>query len=226
MKKDSLGNRMKSLYENRSKTYLTRRVPVILRLDGKAFHTLTRGATKPFSGSVEGAMLQATIDVCKEVAGAKIAFTQSDEISILVTDFDKINTEAYFDYAVQKLCSITASIASVSFSKHYGQNGYFDCRAFNIPKEEVTNYFLWRQKDWIRNSVSMLAQAHFSQKQLHKKSQSDMHEMLHEKGINWAMLPAYRKNGTFYEVKERMPTGDIILNRDKAYIEKYLYEVE
>lgn len=222
MKKDSLGDRMKGFYENRTRQYLTRRTPVILRLDGKAFHTLTRGAVKPFDANIEAAMIRAMETVCNEFSGAKIGYVQSDEISILLTDYDNLTTEAYFDYNVQKLCSVSASIASVNFTDMYKSPGYFDCRCFNLPKEEVVNYFLWRQKDWIRNSVSMLAQSHFSQKQLHGKSQSDMHEMLHIIGVNWAMLPSYRKNGTFLFVKEGEKTGDVILNGNKDRLEKYI----
>lgn len=223
-KRDSLGNRIKTFYENRTRFYLTRRTPVILRLDGKAFHTLTKSAIKPFDASIEFAMLTAMDAVCKEISGAKIGYVQSDEISILLTDFDKLETEAYFDYNIQKIASVAASIAAVNFTNSYKRNGFFDCRCFNIPKEEVVNYFLWRQKDWIRNSVSMLAQSVFSHKQLHGKSQSNMHEMLHERGINWASLPSYRKNGTFFDVPNNIVSGDIILNRDKTFIEQYLYE--
>lgn len=219
MKRDSLGDRMKSNYENRSKTFLIRRMPVILRLDGKAFHTLTRKAEKPFDTRIEQAMSIAMQAVCKEVSGAKIAFTQSDEISILLVDYDKLTTEAYFDYQVQKMCSVCASIASVAFTLDYGKTAHFDCRVFNIPKEEVSNYFLWRQKDWIRNSVSMLAQAYFSQKQLHKKSQQDMHEMLHSIGINWAHLEDRRKNGLWYFTQNKLLCGNIILNQDRHIID-------
>lgn len=219
MKRDSLGDRMKFNYENRSKTFLTRRMPVILRLDGKAFHTLTRKAEKPFDTRIEQAMSIAMQAVCKEVSGAKVAFTQSDEISILLVDYDKLTTEAYFDYQVQKMCSVCASIASVAFTLDYGKTAHFDCRVFNIPKEEVSNYFLWRQKDWIRNSVSMLAQAYFSQKQLHKKSQQDMHEMLHSIGINWAHLEDRRKNGLWYFPQNKLLCGSIILNQDRHIID-------
>ena len=161
MNKDSLGDRMKHNYENVSRTYLTRRTPVIMRLDGKAFHTLTRNCVKPFDIDLQDAMKATAIELCLEIQGAKIAYTQSDEISILLTDYDNLKTSPWFDYNIQKMCSIASAMASVKFSSVWGSTGLFDCRVFNIPKDEVMNYFVWRQKDWLRNSLSMLAQANF-----------------------------------------------------------------
>ena len=90
--------RMKENYENRSKIFLTRRTPVIIRLDGKAFHTYTRGLDKPFDSGLINDMQDTAIYLCQNIQGAKCAYVQSDEISILVTDFDDINTQAWFDY--------------------------------------------------------------------------------------------------------------------------------
>jgi len=192
----SLGDRMKMNYENRSRIKLIRRMPVILRLDGKAFHTLTRGCDKPFDRNLNNAMIATASKVFEDIQGCKLAYHQSDEISLLLTDFDTLTTDAWFDYNIQKMCSIAAALASVEFSIKYGVRGYFDCRAFNIPKEEVCNYFIWRQIDWERNSLQMLAKAHFSHKELHKKNSSDIHEMLFEKGVNWADLEDRWKNGS------------------------------
>ena len=206
--KDSLGDRMKASYEDRYRIKLTRRMPVILRLDGKSFHTVTRRCAKPFDGAFRKSMVKTAERLCLEVMGAKLAYIQSDEISLLITDFDKLTTEAWFDYNLQKMVSVAASIAAVTFTRMffdpdvYVHEAFFDARAFNIPKEEVANYFVWRQKDWIRNSVSMLAQAYFSHKELHGKSQADMHEMLYAKDINWAHLEPRWKNGVFLVKRE------------------------
>lgn len=200
MIKDSIGNRMKENYEDRYRIKLTRRVPVIIRLDGKAFHTLTRKCEKPFDLYFQKCMEYAAEGLCEKIQGAKCAYVQSDEISILLTDFDTLTTEAWFDYNLQKMVSVSAAIASNRFtiSWHVKQSQIaFDSRAFNIPKEEVCNYFIWRQQDWIRNSVQMLAQVHFSHKELHGKNQSEMHDMLHRKGINWVDLKPMLKNGAF-----------------------------
>jgi tRNA(His) 5'-end guanylyltransferase len=151
---------------------------------------------KPFDLKFIEAMVNTAKKLLDEIQGAKCAYIQSDEISLLLTDFDKLTTDAWFDYNIQKMCSIASGVASVEFTKQLGKTGVFDCRVFNIPKEEVTNYFIWRQKDWERNSLQMFAQSQFSTKQLHKKNKSDMHEMLHKKGLNWNDLEPRLKNGT------------------------------
>lgn len=228
---ESLGDRMKNNYEDRYRIKLTRRIPVIIRLDGKSFHTLTRSCQKPFDVGFSNTMDYAALMVCKDIQGAKCAYVASDEISILITDFDTLTTEAWFDYSVQKMVSVSAGIASAVFTTHWQpeqKTVVFDSRAFNVPKEEVCNYFIWRQKDWIRNSVTMLAQAYYSHKQLHKKSQKDMHEMLHEKNINWANLDDRWKNGTFiYKLTEAWQNTDaVIFTQNRMWIEQYLIPIE
>ena len=227
---DSLGDRMKANYEDRYRFYLTRRTPVIIRLDGKAFHSLTRGYEKPFSQTFCSAMDTVALKLCEDIQGAKCAYVQSDEISILLTDFDKLTTSAWFDYNVQKIASVSAGMASAILTNILGDDtvAVFDSRVFNIPKEEVANYFVWRQKDWIRNSVEMLARSHFSHKELHKKCQADMHEMLHTKGVNWADLKQRYKNGKFVYrwlgyVSSRV---DVIFTGERDVIERYLTEGE
>jgi tRNA(His) guanylyltransferase len=241
MDKTGLGDRIKTNYENRSRYYLTRRTPVILRLDGKAFHTFTRHCEKPFDENLISAMNTTAMKLCQEIQGAKCAYVQSDEISILITDFEKLDTDAWFDYGIQKMCSVSASIAGVEFTLSFPEQevealsgppmyirkrAYFDSRCFNIPKEEVVNYFVWRQKDWLRNSVQMLAQAHFSHKELHQKKISDMHEMLHSKNINWTDLPEHLKNGTFVEKVVEYNTWASkpapVFTENREAIEKYL----
>lgn len=200
---DSLGDRMKSSYEDRTRYYLPRRTYTILRLDGAHFHTYTKGLKRPFDADLIADMNSAIIAMLPELQGAVFAYTQSDEISVLLTDFAQPTTSAWFDGNLQKMTSVAASIMTAEFNKirwqrfvdHKSTNlignenstAYFDCRAFTIPdRTEVMNYMRWRQQDCIRNSVSMVAQSNFSHKELHGKSQSDMHEMLHQKGVNWA----------------------------------------
>lgn len=226
---DSLGNRMKNNYEDRYRIKLTRRMPVILRLDGKAFHTLTRNCKKPFDDVFIDCMEVASRETCEEIQGAKCGYTQSDELSILLTDFDSLETDAWFDYNLQKMVSVTASIMTMAFNNVYpSSNGkaYFDCRAFNVPKEEVANYFIWRQKDWLRNSLSMFARSFFSQKELMNRSASDVHEMLHTKGENWVKLDDRLKNGTFFfNTSGGWSTSyDAIFTHNRELlIEKYLF---
>lgn len=116
-KKDSLGDRMKENYENRSKTYLVRRMPVIIRLDGKAFHTFTKGFKRPYDEIFHNTMNETLKYLCENIQGCKIGYTQSDEITLLLTDYDTLTTAAWFDYAVQKMCSVAASMATMAFNK-------------------------------------------------------------------------------------------------------------
>jgi tRNA(His) 5'-end guanylyltransferase len=197
-----LGNRMKENYEHRARHYLTRRTPVIIRVDGRAFHTFTRGFKRPFDQRMIDAMIMAAECVFSEAQGCKLAYVQSDEASFVLTDYDELTTEAWFGYNKSKIESISASIMTAAFARamrlaDIRRLAYFDARAFNIPEQEVVNYFLWRAKDWSRNSVTMLAQAHFSHAELQGKSIPNMHEMLYSIGQNWTTLLAEERNGTF-----------------------------
>lgn len=116
MKRDALGDRMKA-YENISRTYLTRRIPVIIRLDGKAFHTFTRGLEKPFDKILMSVMQQTMKRLCEEVQGCVFGYTQSDEITLVLTDYATIQTDAWFGYNIQKMASVAASIATVEFNR-------------------------------------------------------------------------------------------------------------
>ena len=229
--KDELGKRMKENYEDRYRIKLTRRMPVIIRLDGKSFHTFTKQCHKPFDELYNRIMYRITEYLITNIQGAKVAYTQSDEISLLLTDFDKLTTDAWFDYNVQKMTSVSSGMASgflcLECEKWFRKLIYpevFDSRVFNIPREEVTNYFIWRQKDWIRNSVQMLAQSVFSHKELNGKNQSSMHDMLYTKGINWADLNDKWKNGIFIfkEDTSYKKRTDIILTDNREMIERYL----
>ena len=139
-----------------------------------------------------------------------------------MTDFDKLETEGWFDYNLQKIVSVSASIMSLTFSNSFGKIGYFDARAFNIPKEEVVNYFIWRQKDWERNSVQMLAQFYYSHKQLYKKNVSDMHEMLLKKNVDWSKLPLKWREGTFFYKESSFILRDAPSFLENSVIEAYL----
>lgn len=212
MKHDTLGDRMKS-YENVTRNFLTRRTPVIIRLDGKAFHTFTRGCAKPFDMDIIKTMEATAKYLHDNIQGAKVTYCQSDEISILLTDFDTLDTDAWFGNNIQKMCSISAAMASVKFSNYYSWKkfdpsedvsirkdyiAHFDSRCFNIPKEEVMNVFRWRYQDWLRNSIQMLAQSLYSQKELHGKKSPALHELCFQKGKNWNDLDPQLKNGTLF----------------------------
>jgi tRNA(His) 5'-end guanylyltransferase len=187
---------------------LPRRTYSVVRVDGRSFHTYLRHAEKPFCGYVAAGMNAVAEALCAEMSGAVFAFTQSDECSVLLTDFEAHGTQPWFGGVVQKIVSIAAATASVAFNDVYkpvpdysGQDrtryATFDARVFTIPDPvEVANYFLWRQRDCVRNSITMAAQAKFSHKQLHGVSTGKMQEMLwSQHGINWNDYPAGVKRG-------------------------------
>ena len=212
-----LDDRMKR-YESVSRTYLTRRVPVIIRIDGKAFHTFTRGFFKPFDDVLTVAMQYTMKDLCENIQGCVFGYTQSDEITLVLTDYATLTTDAWFDYNVQKLCSIAASMATLYFNKSFkeeavswsyrnfrediydkalSKGAMFDARAFTIPKEEVCNCLIWRQQDAIRNSIEATGQAYFSHKQLHNKTCAQIKEMLKSDcDFDWNEFALYLQRGS------------------------------
>ena len=275
-KKDSLGDRMKENYENRAKTYLVRRMPVIIRLDGKAFHTFTKDLKKPYDEIFHNTMNATMKYLCENIQGCKLGYTQSDEITLLLTDYDTLTTDAWFDYSVQKMCSVAASMATMAFNKFLDQyageyldavmalqdwdteekyldilngkigNAMFDARCFNIPTEEVTNCFIWRQQDATRNAIQMLGQYNFPHKELQGKSCNDIQDMLMlQKGINFNDMPTEFKRGVccikasyFPELVSGYEDCDIdatqvrthwvldkeipIFTQDRDYVERYI----
>jgi tRNA(His) 5'-end guanylyltransferase len=195
--KDNLGDRMKEYYESRTKSLLPRRTYTVIRIDGKAFHTYTRKLKKPFDDELINNMDETAKYLCENIQGAKFAFVQSDEISILLTDFDKLQTTAWFDGNVQKITSISASLATAKFNElRPNKIALFDSRVFTIPSNiEVENYFIWRQQDTVRNSISSVAQSLYSSKELHKVNISEMQELCFNKGVNWNDFDAKKKRG-------------------------------
>ena len=263
--KDTLGDRMKDFYENRYRFYLTRRMPVIIRVDGNAFHTFTRGLDKPFDADFMRMMQETCKSLCADIQGCVGGYVQSDEISLLLIDYQNIDTDAWFDYNLQKITTLAAARATAVFNYQVTEivraydamtqhsfdywdkynlwypkqfRATFDARAFNIPKEEVCNYFIWRQKDAIRNSIQAAGQAQFSHKELNGKSQADIQEMLFQKGINWNDYSVPEKRGSFvrrYLASTESENGIVIARRpwwvddempilmkDREYIEELI----
>jgi tRNA(His) guanylyltransferase len=203
----ALGDRMKA-YEAVHRALLPRRTYSLLRLDGRSFHSYLRGCERPFDEAFMADMDAVAEALCAEVSGAAFAYTQSDEISILVTDFAALGTQPWFGGVVAKVLSVSASLATAVLNERRpGKRALFDARAFTIADPvEVANYFLWRQRDAVRNSISMAAQARFSHKRLHGVSSGGMQELLFtEAGINWNDYPAGCKRGrvTVRQVGER-----------------------
>ena len=187
--KDLLGSRMKE-YEQVTKTYLPRMTPVIIRIDGRAFHTYTRKLKKPFDDNFVKIMQNVCLKLCQNIQNCVLGYVQSDEISLLLVDYYDINTSAWFNNQVQKMVSVSASMATLYFNEeinklhkeksvenyeYFKENlATFDSRVFALPLHEVVNYFIWRQKDASRNSVNVVAQSFFNAKELEGISNSEL----------------------------------------------------
>ena len=230
MDKTTLGDRMKNNYENITRYYLTRRMPVIIRVDGRSFHTFTKGFKKPFDDVLVKTMQDTMKYLCENIQGCVLGYTQSDEISLILTDYAELTTDPLFGNNLQKMCSVSASMATLAFNKAFNDNivkyidnnldadcgvtkdlteytkilinarnkgAMFDSRVFTIPKEEVCNYFIWRQQDSTRNSIQSVDQANFSQRELNGKSCNDIQDMLMtQKSINWNDYATTLKRGS------------------------------
>lgn len=118
---DELGKRMKTYYEQIPQIKLMRRTPVAIRIDGKAFHTFTRNFDKPFDEVLIESMYKTMKYLCENIQGCVLGYTQSDEITLILVDYKKLNSSAWFDYEVQKMCSIAASMATMAFNKYFYQ---------------------------------------------------------------------------------------------------------
>lgn len=207
-----------------------KRTPVIIQVDGKGFHNFTRGMKKPFDMGLVENMWNTAQYMCENIEGAKLAYTQSDEISILLTNYDTLNQGAFFDFRVQKLASIAASLATAGFNQtgRFKKVACFDGRCFNLDREEVNNFMVWRQQDCTRNSIQMVAQHYFSQKELNGKNQNELQEMLFAKhGINWNYLETYLKRGSCvikghdgnWKIDHDIP----VFRSDRSYIEHFAF---
>jgi tRNA(His) guanylyltransferase len=244
MSKDSLGDRMKMYERLAAGQVLMPLAPIACRIDGRAFHTFTKRMMRPHDESFCKLMVDTTKYLVEET-GAKIGYTQSDEIS-LIWYSEEISSEILFDRRTAKMTSVLAAMATAYFNRHLphalpdhaASMPLFDCRVWQLPaKFEATNYLVWREADATRNSVSMAAQACFSHNALQGKNSSQMQEMLFsEKGINWNDYPACQKRGTYirravverpFEVKEleRLPKNheahrnpDLMIKRQQIQV--------
>lgn len=220
--KDSLGDRQKS-YEVSYKQQLIPKMPIVVRIDGKAFHTFTKNLAKPFDDLLIDTMQKTMLELCKDLPTCKLGYTQSDEITLVFICDDVKKTEGLYKYKVNKILSIIASKATKYFNKFFYKNvellkndsdyfkdivdltfyenklfeAEFDCRVMNIPDWDIINNLIWRQQDATRNSIQMLGHFYFTQKQLHKKTSSEIMDMLMiEKKVNWNDLATSKKRGS------------------------------
>ena len=143
MDNNDLGKRMKENYEKIAQTKLMRRTPVAIRIDGKAFHTFTKGFQKPFDNILIKTMQETMKYLCENIQGCVFGYTQSDEITLILVDYNKLETYAWFDYEVQKICSIAASMATMKFNKIFNEkiDDYWFPQYYNILKPGIIEYW-------------------------------------------------------------------------------------
>lgn len=240
MQRDDFGNRMKK-YENCYRYELPQRLPVIIRIDGTHFHTYTKGLEKPFDQKLIEVFWETGKYLAKNIMGCKLVYHQSDEISLLLTNYDKLTTQSWFQNNLQKMVSVAASMTTAKFNyemaKVYPDRGLatFDARAWVLPQDEVTNYFLWRQQDATKNSISMVAQAHFTQSEIQGLSGKQLQDKLFlERNMNWNDLEVWKKRGmcilkqsylkgetvrSKWDVDDNTP----IFSQQREYINQFVY---
>lgn len=209
-KNDPFGDRVKELESASAKVVLDENQPMCVRLDGKAFHTFTRGLARPFDARLSKAMVD-TMNYLVEKTDARLGYTQSDEIT-LVYFKTAPHQQTYFGSRVQKLTSVLASMATAKFNHEVNKNisekadvfAFFDCRVWNVPTlQDVADVMIWRQDDAIKNSISMAAHAEFGDKKILGKNSKEKIEMLKEVGIDWSAYPDFFKSGTYAMKKHK-----------------------
>lgn len=208
----NLDDRMKH-YENSVGNQLVLRCPAIARVDGRAFHTFTKGFDKPFDTLLNVCMQATAKELCKQISTAKVAYTQSDEISILLIDYDNFEMQQFFDGRVQKLASIIASIATMAFNAQIVTTSLakrlaiFDCRVFSIPERDVANYFVWRQQDARRNAILGIAQKLFPLKEVEGKNVVELIKMIGDEKLDSPDYPKSFYSGTLVEKQSYSLSG-------------------
>lgn len=216
--RNSIGARMKA-YEAVSRSFLTPGVPKIIRLNMRAGHTFCKDFVRPFDDIFSECMIHTTKELCAQVAGVVMGYTQSDKISLVINDVtEEKNINNFYDGDTEKIVSVSASIATIAFNKKYMEvvqaipqddkmkeiyeknfwTARFNSCVFCLPSvTEVRNYILWRQNDAIRNSIQMAGHTCFTKKQMHDKDNDEIQDMLMlEKGINWNDFPEKYKMGS------------------------------
>jgi len=201
---EAMGDRHKAFEARETMHRLMPGLPVLVRLDGRAFHTFTRGLARPYDERLSRSMIETT-KYLVDHTHASVGYTQSDEISLAFPNIDPDN-QVMFDGRVQKLCSVLAAMATAKFNQQILANipekahllPLFDARVYQYPTLDLAaESFVWRETDATRNSLTMAAHAYYSHKELHKAGYARKHEMLHAKGLNWNDYPDFFKKGTY-----------------------------
>jgi len=212
-----IGDYFKKTYESEPFNTIEPKQNVIIRLDGVAFHTFTKKFKKPFDNILSEAMIQTAKTLCESIHGCVMAYTQSDEISLLINDYSSDNAQGWFGFKRQKLISVSASMCTLffnewldTFMKEYtgfghDKNAFFDARVLVVKDEDVPSYFKWRTMDAIRNSKLAFGMGYYSHKQLMNKNTTEIVQMVKdEKGADWNKIPDKFKYG-MYIIKNLVP---------------------
>ena len=278
----SLSDRMKE-YENQTQTKLIKKLPVIIRIDGRGFSKFTRGFDKPFDVDLSNIFQNVALSLRKSIDNVKFIYSQSDEISLLLTDWDHSKEEdggridTWYDYRIQKIVSVISSEATALFNKALYEKikeydaywvlasfndlqnnksksestaektsakqkllekklfkAMFDARVFNLPLDEVTNYFIYRQQDALRNSISGFARKYYSTKQLQGVNNTTKIEMVRDEysvdfyedieqiqKVGFAIVTNLKAGDTGkdkFEIDKNIP----LFKENRDYIERYL----
>lgn len=216
--------RMKA-YEHCYRLFIPKKMYVIIRLDGKAFHSFTKGLDRPFDKGLMDDMDATTKYLCENIPNCKVGYVQSDEISLVLCDDASHETEPWFGNNLQKICSVSSSMCTAKFNQVRAMRwmrgsgtediwdtryedecklAHFDSRVFILPNaSEVLNYLKYRSDDATRNSISSVAQSLYSDRELHGIKSNQQQEMIFQKGINWNDY-SYRekRGGTFAKVEK------------------------
>jgi tRNA(His) guanylyltransferase len=203
--KDALGDRCKRFEAAEAGRRAMPGIPLLARLDGRAFHTFTRGLNRPFDERFGRCMVE-TARMLVDNLHALVAYTQSDEITLIWWVPANGPTEYPFDGRFQKLASISAGLASASFARlateHLPEKSRslpsFDARVWQVPtREDAIDVLVWREDDATKNSLSMAARAHYSHAEMHGKGGAQLHDLLHARGVNWHDYPVRFKRGVY-----------------------------
>jgi tRNA(His) guanylyltransferase len=206
--KDPFGDERKKIERVYAAQLVELDKPICVRLDGKAFHTFTKGLKRPYDARLSEIMVE-TMNFLVEKSNAKLGYTQSDEISLVYFKTGS-NEQPYLGGKVQKMTSILASLATAKFNQLIAEKipekknvlAFFDSRVWSVPSlEEAANVFVWRQEDAIKNAVNMAASEFYSHKVLMNKNTKQKKKMLEDKGQNWDDYPEFFKSGTYAQRK-------------------------
>lgn len=202
---DKLGDRMK-MYERQTDSRLMPLLPTFARVDGRSFHSFTRGMDRPYDLKMSTAMIQTALNIAKET-NACMTYTQSDEITFVWLSTDT-RSQIWFDGRHSKMVSQIAALATlyfyricqISMPEYADRLPSFDARVWQVPnRTEAYNVFLWREMDAMKNSISMAARSVYSDKEVHGRNSLQKKDMLLLKGIKWDCYPAFFKRGTYIQ---------------------------